>query len=316
MDFTIVVPTYNGANRIEHCIRGIKNLIIPENLSYEIIFIDNNSTDNVVEIINQSNLSNYRIEKETTQGLFFARDRGIKESKSDWIFFIDDDIEVQPNWIQAFLDKIKISDNPGLLAAKLKFPLSYKISPFIEQFKAVYAITDNIDTKNYFLSSMFCVNKKCYEFLINNGFKQKLVGRLENSKIKAVGGEDIEYSLSLQYTDYNVFEVENTYGYHYLEENRLTENKCKEYLIASGYILATLAPLRYVKKPLFKYFSSYYYYLIRTFLSLLFTKETDPVIKEIFVLEKTELIKHLILNKVNYQNFEKEIKSAKWNTKK
>ncbi len=313
MDFTIVVPTYNGANKIEHCLRGLKNLLIPSELKYEIIFVINNSKDNTVNIIQESKLTNYRMVNESTQGLFYARDRGIKEAQSDYVFFIDDDIEVQPNWITAFLDKIKESEKPGLLAAKLKFPESYKISPLIERFKSVYAIVDNIDTKHYFLSSMFCVNKKCYEELFNNGFHQKLIGRLENSDIKVVGGEDIEYSLALQYTDYKCYAVDNTFGIHYLGEDRLTKEKCLDYLIANGYINFKLAPLRYMCKFPFKYITSYYYFTFRTILAYLLKQEKYENIQFIINKEKLTTLKFLKTHKKEYQLFENEIRNAKWN---
>lgn len=144
MDFSIVVPTFNGESRLENCIRGIKNLIIPDNYSYEIIFIDNNSIDNTKNVILNSNLKNLKLFKETEQGLYYARERGINESSSNWIFFIDDDIEVQPNWIIEFFKIINKHKNAGLIAAPLKFPKEYDYLPsYIKTFKKLFAITED-----------------------------------------------------------------------------------------------------------------------------------------------------------------------------
>ncbi len=314
MDFTIVVPTYNGSKRIQHCIEGIQNLTIPENLSYEIIFIDNNSTDNVVEIINQSNLSNYRIEKETTQGLFFARDRGIKESKSDWIFFIDDDIKVQPNWIIEFFKVINSNPLAGLIAAPLKFPKEYINLPFyIKSIKNTFAITEDnlVESCNQgFLCSMLCVNKKAYNWLLNNGFKQKLIGRGHNNN-QFSGGEDIEFSLALKYTDFIHCITTNTYAEHYIDKSRFEFNKCLEQK-KQGFTGAMLRPLVYGDRKIFQKYTSYYYVLLRSIYFYFKKFET----KEETLLYRTEqkaFLKYLLKNKKAYQNFENEIKHAKWN---
>lgn len=318
MNFSIVIPTYNGSGKIQHCIRGLKNLIIPNNSNYEIIFIDNCSTDNVVDIINQSNLNNYKIEKEFKQGSFFARDKGIKESKYNWIFCIDDDIEVQPNWIIEFFKIIESNPNAGLIAAPLKFPEEYNDLPtYIKTFKTIFAITeDTIDQglKHNMLSSMFCVNKEAYLFLENNGFKHNLIGRdvINNSLI---GGEDIEYSLTLKYTPFKNYITKSTFGYHYLDKNRLNYDYCVKLQKSNGVVMSKLAPLMFMDKEYFKKHSSYYYYLLRSFLSLFKIFKT----KEEFILHKVDkisLILNLLKCKKEYQTFENDIKNAKWNKSK
>lgn len=80
---------------------SLSNQIFPQE-DYEMVVIDNNSTDNT-EIMVQSLMSsipNLRYVKETNQGLSYARNRGIKESKSNIVAFTDDDIEADKYWIK------------------------------------------------------------------------------------------------------------------------------------------------------------------------------------------------------------------------
>lgn len=305
-DFTIIIPTYNGAHRIHKCLEGIKNLIIPENLTYEILCIDNNCIDNTIDVINSYDL-NIRIIKEEKQGLLFARNRGIEEADSNWIFFIDDDIKVEPNWVISFLDLKDKNPDLGLAAAKLKFPEEYIIPELINHYSAIYAVPKYIDIKSNFLSSRMFLSKECYMSLKENGYEQKLVGR---SKNPYAGGEDIEYSLSLQYTSFKCYENKNTFGTHYLEQSRLNKENLLNLKKSSGYILFKLAPYRYSRK--FKN-TSYYFYLLRTITSLYKILFMSKDIRDVFLIEKIELLKWMTKGKKEYQDFEKEIKLAKWN---
>lgn len=316
MKFSIIIPTYNGEKRIENAIQEILNLDIDKNDKYEVIIIDNNSTDNTIELVKKFNIPNLRIIKEEKQGLFFARERGINESKSNWIFFIDDDIKVQPNWIKAFFKKIDKNHNLGLIAAPLKFPLEYTIPKTIQRFKTIYPITDsNIKkaTKKNFLSSMLCLNKKAYFWLKNRNLNQRLKGRgFEGNKFN--GGEDIEFSLYLKYSPFDVDYTDETFGYHYLEKNRLTFENCLQLKKESGNILFKIGPLFFGTKFLFKYISSYHYYIFRTYLSLNIKRHFSKEEQLIFEAEKKELLKCLLNNKKEYQDFEKYIKTAEWNS--
>lgn len=277
------------------------------NFKYEIIVVDNNSTDNTIDIVNSFNIKNIRIVKEEKQGLLYARDRGIKESQYEIIFFINDDILVMPNWITSHL-KI-FSENPkvGLAAAPLKFPNEYKISPLIDHFSEMYAVCKEIQNKDFFIVGMQVLRKETYEFLYKNGYKQKLIGRSVNP---FAGGEDIEFSLSLRYTPYICAKNNESYGIHYLGEDRLNMYNLLKLKQASGFILATIAPYRYVYKTRF---TSYYYYLIRTILAYFSTFLKINKVNSIRRTEKLEQIKTLILRKRNYQDLEKEIRNADWN---
>lgn len=314
MNFSIVIPTFNGEKKIEHCIRGLENLIIPKNYTYEIIFVDNNSTDNTINVINNSNLTNYKIVNEKIQGSFFTRNKGIEESSSNWVFCIDDDIEVQPNWVIEFFEIIKEKPNAGIIGAPLKFPNSYVIPDYIKRFETLFAITGeklSISAKYGFLCSMLCINKDCYLFLKNNGFKQMFVGRGENGNLYA-SGEDIEYSLAVKYTNFSHEVTLKTFAIHYFDQNRLNFDYCFKIQKINGFTMSILGPLIHSSYPKFKNKSSYYYFLIKNIISL-FKHEKTKEMDILYRAEKYELIKNLIKNKKEYQNYEKEIKNAKWN---
>ena len=94
MRFSFITCTYN---RAEHLPKTLKALCEQTFLgkNYEIVVIDNNSTDNTVEVcnefINEYTFKQIRYFKEVSQGLSYALNRGIKEAKGEYIIYVDDD---------------------------------------------------------------------------------------------------------------------------------------------------------------------------------------------------------------------------------
>lgn len=101
--FSIVVPLYNKAPHIAHC---IKSVLKQEFTNFELIMVDDASTDRSVEEV--ANFSDPRIRVlhrvEPGPGGYAARNLGIAEAKADWIAFLDADDE----W---FLDHLKKAEN-------------------------------------------------------------------------------------------------------------------------------------------------------------------------------------------------------------
>ncbi len=103
LDFTVAVPTYNGANGLTQLLERLFNQSGVEDLNWEILIIDNNSSDRTSEIIQtlQKNKIGYQLRYylETEQGAAFARLRAIREAQGELIGFLDDDNLPAPDWI-------------------------------------------------------------------------------------------------------------------------------------------------------------------------------------------------------------------------
>jgi glycosyltransferase involved in cell wall biosynthesis len=104
LDFTIAIPTYNGAKRLPKVLDLLLNQTGVENLYWEVIIIDNNSKDETIEVINyyqQIYNKNFplRYFQEKQQGIAFARMRALNEAKGEFIAFIDDDNLPASDWV-------------------------------------------------------------------------------------------------------------------------------------------------------------------------------------------------------------------------
>jgi glycosyltransferase involved in cell wall biosynthesis len=106
LDFTVAIPTYNGESRLPELLERLQNQLDIQNINWEIIVIDNNSTDNTAKVV-QSYQDNWQYSYplkyyfEAKQGAAYARKRAVTEAKSELIGFLDDDNYPLSNWVVA-----------------------------------------------------------------------------------------------------------------------------------------------------------------------------------------------------------------------
>lgn len=102
MNISIIICTYNRTESLNRTLESINAMTVPDELSWELIVVDNNSKDNtkqfVENFIKTSGL-NCRYVFEEKQGVSHARNSGIKNSKGGIVAFLDDDVIVTPDWL-------------------------------------------------------------------------------------------------------------------------------------------------------------------------------------------------------------------------
>ena len=107
---SIIICTYNRAIFLDYLLRLlIPQIKVAEVL--EILVIDNNSKDNSQEIFKFHSESETKIKYffEPQQGLSYARNRGIREAKGDWLAYIDDDAYPSENWVERIIFNIRLA---------------------------------------------------------------------------------------------------------------------------------------------------------------------------------------------------------------
>ena len=100
--FSIVLPTYNQSKFLEKCINSILSQSFK---NWELLVINNNSTDNTINLIKKFNDKRIKVFNINNEGILArSRNLGIRKSKSEWICFIDTD----DRWYPKKLEMIKI----------------------------------------------------------------------------------------------------------------------------------------------------------------------------------------------------------------
>lgn len=99
MKISVVIPLYNKADKIE---RTLKSVFAQTFTDYEIIIVDDGSTDNSSEIVEKFNDARILLIRQKNAGVSAARNRGICEAKGEYIAFLDADDE----WLPEYLEEV------------------------------------------------------------------------------------------------------------------------------------------------------------------------------------------------------------------
>lgn len=105
-EFTVAIPTYNGASRLPRLLECLYNQINTESILWQIIVVDNNSTDNtakVVQTYQEKWQRPYPLKYcwEEKQGAAYARKKAFQETQGELIGFLDDDNYPIETWVAA-----------------------------------------------------------------------------------------------------------------------------------------------------------------------------------------------------------------------
>ena len=110
MLISIIIPTFNSSQTIQNNLDSIKKQTY---LNYEIVVIDNNSTDDTITLIKKNNFKNIKTIIEKDSGIYDAVNKGILNSTGDLVSILhSDDIynhnDVLKNVVNAFSQKKNI----------------------------------------------------------------------------------------------------------------------------------------------------------------------------------------------------------------
>ena len=103
MKITVILCTYNRCQSLAKALESASALKLPGADRWEILVVDNNSTDKTREVVEnfcQRYPGRFRYLFEPRQGKSHALNAGISETNADVLAFMDDDVTVDPTWLQ------------------------------------------------------------------------------------------------------------------------------------------------------------------------------------------------------------------------
>ena len=105
---SVIVCTYNGQRTIAECLDALMNLDYPE---FDVIVVDDGSTDGVAEIANRYRVNLIRTEN---QGLSRARNTGLAAARGEIVAYIDDDAYPDRHWLRYLAHAFDHSSHVGI----------------------------------------------------------------------------------------------------------------------------------------------------------------------------------------------------------
>jgi glycosyltransferase involved in cell wall biosynthesis len=191
--FSVIVPTYNRAFIIDRCINSI---LAQEYVSFEIIVVDDGSTDNTKEVVCQYMDSRINYFFQENRGVSVARNEGSKLAKGDYLVFLDSDDYVNDIWLKDFFTVLQHNLTDVVICR----------SKTTEDFK---------NDSSSFLAGTFAINKNVFYDI-----------GMYDKKLKF--GENTELNWRINFNNCRIETIENSniiYDVTYSEGRSNSQNK-------------------------------------------------------------------------------------------
>ena len=146
-DFTVVIATYNGAARIGKVLECLRCQINTDDILWEIIVVDNNSTDTTAEVV-KTYQANWparvplRYAFEPQQGAGYARQLGTRLASSELIGYLDDDNLPWINWVRSAYWFGQKNPTIGVYGSRIRGKFLAPPPPNFERISSLLALTD------------------------------------------------------------------------------------------------------------------------------------------------------------------------------
>jgi len=113
IDFSIIIPNLNGTKFLADCLPSLITALKPIKSKFEIILVDNGSTDNSVQLFNNklTKFDHKIIKNINNLGFAPAINQGIKKSKYEWVILLNNDIVISPDWFVTVITQIKLNND-------------------------------------------------------------------------------------------------------------------------------------------------------------------------------------------------------------
>ncbi len=154
VDFTVAICTYNGEKRLPDVLDRLRSQVDTEDITWEIMVVDNNSTDNTAKVVqeyqaNWTQLFPLRYCFEAEQGLAFARRCAIREAKGELIGFLDDDNLPYPDWVAQAYQFGKSHPRVGAYGGQIHGKFEVKPPSGFERIARFFALLEGEKTYCY-----------------------------------------------------------------------------------------------------------------------------------------------------------------------
>ena len=203
----------------------LKLQINSKQISWEILVVDNNSTDHIKQVIDDYQKSIFyntlRYLFEPQQGAAFARIRAVQEAKGDLVGFLDDDTLPDQNWLTNAYEFAQTHPDAGAYGGQIHGEFETEPSPEFKQVAIFLAIVERGSTPHLYTrvlppSAGLVVRRQAW--LESVPKKPFLTGRTPHSMLAS---EDIEAIAHIQKAGWEIWYNPTMHIYHQIPAWRL-----------------------------------------------------------------------------------------------
>ena len=131
MDLSIIILNYNSADYLKKCLESISKSAV-NNYKYEVIIVDNCSTDNSLDLAKTVNSPNFKfLELKDNLGFAHGNNQGLKEidSKTRFVLFLNPDTLVEKDTLVKMIEFFDQNKNVDAATCQINLALTGKMQP-------------------------------------------------------------------------------------------------------------------------------------------------------------------------------------------
>jgi glycosyltransferase involved in cell wall biosynthesis len=225
---SILICCYNSTSRLKPTLEHISKQQVDINIPWEVIVIDNNSSDGTGEYAikiwqNLNCLIPFQVVDELISGLSNARKKGITTSKYEYILFCDDDNWLAPNYVNIAFNIMEKDKTIGLAGGWSTATSEIDLPPWFTQSPMFFAVGKQYKktgiAENYLYGAGLILRYTCFRELTEKSFSFLLSDRKGNT---LSSGGDVELCYAIQLLGYKLWYDEDLYFQHFMPSDRLT----------------------------------------------------------------------------------------------
>jgi glycosyltransferase involved in cell wall biosynthesis len=223
---SVVICCYNSAQVIVPTIQALARQEVPRHIGYEVILVDNNCSDNTVDLA-KSNWNNQdyslRIIKEGKPGLIYARKTGVSEARYDLLLFVDDDNILNPDWVKTLYRLYKKMPRVGFIGGYNEPLVSGEKPAWFDRYQGIYACgprdeKSGLNPRGIFGAGL-SFRTEAIKSVLFSPLPPFLTGVTGNTLLR---GEDAEMALRCRLLGWDSYYDESLKLQHHLLPRRLT----------------------------------------------------------------------------------------------
>jgi|GEM_PF-341401 len=227
---SVVICCYNSETRLSETLRHLLEQEVPEGISWEVIVVDNASTDNTAQVARSlwpdDAPAPMRVVSEPEPGLSHARKRGLSEAQYKIVSFLDDDNWAAPNWIRLVSEIMATHPEVGACGGRTEAVFEKVPPSWFADYASSYVVGRQGDkvgdvtwSRGWLWGAGLTVRKKAWCKLVENGFQPTLSGR---SGKKISSGEDVEICYALRLAGWRLWYSDELVLQHFIPAERMT----------------------------------------------------------------------------------------------
>lgn len=229
---SVIICTYNGAERLPKTIGHIARQTASAKINWEVILADNGSTDGsknlAYNIWNEQNLAkvSFRVIFECRPGKLYALQNAIDKAEYEYLIICDDDNWLSPDYVENAYQLLESMPEIGAIGGQgIPVTDGIKLPEWFKDHHSDYAVGQQAKTTGFLKpravlwGAGLCTRKTVYKEMYKT-FPSLLT---EHPTANILSAEDTEYCMRLNLKGYRLYYDANLKYQHFIPAHKLTK---------------------------------------------------------------------------------------------